>query len=102
MRHELKKHIDSLDGIRGVAILLVFLFHYMPRNPRNPLSWLASLGWSGVDLFLVLSGFLITGILYDTRESKNFFKVFYVRRALRLFPLYFFAVGIVLLVAALL
>jgi peptidoglycan/LPS O-acetylase OafA/YrhL len=102
MRQELKKHIDSLDGLRGVAILLVFLFHYMPRNPRNPLSWLASLGWSGVDLFLVLSGFLITGILYDTRESKNFFKVFYSRRALRLFPLYFFAVGIVLLVAALL
>jgi peptidoglycan/LPS O-acetylase OafA/YrhL len=102
MRHELKKHIDSLDGLRGVAILLVFLFHYMPRNPRNPLSWLASLGWSGVDLFLVLSGFLITGILYDTRKSKNFFKVFYARRALRLFPLYFFAVGIVLLVAALL
>jgi len=102
MRYELKRHIDSLDGLRGVAILLVFLFHYLPRNLRSPLSWLASLGWSGVDLFLVLSGFLITGILYDTRESKNFFKVFYARRALRLFPLYFFAVGIVLLVAAML
>ena len=97
-----ERHIDSLDGLRGIAILLVFFFHYLPRNPYNPLSWLASIGWSGVDLFFVLSGFLITGILYDTRESNNFFRVFYARRALRLFPLYFFAVGIVLLVAALL
>ena len=97
-----ERHIDSLDGLRGIAILLVFFFHYLPRNPHSPLSWLASVGWSGVDLFFVLSGFLITGILYDTRESSNFFRVFYARRALRLFPLYFFAVGIVLLVGALL
>jgi peptidoglycan/LPS O-acetylase OafA/YrhL len=95
-----ERHIDSLDGLRGIAILLVFFFHYLPRNPNSPLSWLASVGWSGVDLFFVLSGFLITGILYDTRESSNFFRVFYARRALRLFPLYFFAVGIVLLAAA--
>jgi peptidoglycan/LPS O-acetylase OafA/YrhL len=97
-----EKHIDSLDGLRGIAILLVFFFHYLPRNSHNPLSWLASLGWSGVDLFFVLSGFLITGILYDTRKATNFFKVFYARRALRLFPLYFFAVSIVLVVAVLL
>jgi peptidoglycan/LPS O-acetylase OafA/YrhL len=97
-----EKHIDSLDGLRGIAILLVFFFHYLPRNSHNPLSWLASVGWSGVDLFFVLSGFLITGILYDTRKATNFFKVFYARRALRLFPLYFFAVSIVLVVAALL
>ena len=96
-----EKHIDSLDGLRGLAILLVFLYHYLPRNLHNPLSWLASVGWTGVDLFFVLSGFLITGILYDTRKSANFFRVFYARRALRLFPLYFFAVGIVLFVAAL-
>jgi peptidoglycan/LPS O-acetylase OafA/YrhL len=94
-----EKHIDSLDGLRGIAILLVFFFHYLPRNSHSPLSWLASVGWSGVDLFFVLSGFLITGILYDTRRSSNFFKVFYVRRALRLFPLYFFAIGLVLFVA---
>jgi peptidoglycan/LPS O-acetylase OafA/YrhL len=97
-----EKHIDSLDGLRGIAILLVFFFHYLPRNSHNPLSWLASVGWSGVDLFFVLSGFLITGILYDTRKATNFFKVFYARRALRLFPLYFFAVSIVLVVAVLL
>ena len=97
-----ERHIDSLDGLRGIAILLVFFFHYLERNPHNPLSWIASVGWSGVDLFFVLSGFLITGILYDTRKATNFFKVFYARRALRLFPLYFFAVSIVLVVAVLL
>src|ERR1700761_6273992 len=96
------KHIESLDGLRGIAILLVFFFHYLPRNSHNPLSWLASVGWSGVDLFFVLSGFLITGILYDTRESRNFFKVFYARRALRLIPLYALAVGIVLSVSLML
>jgi peptidoglycan/LPS O-acetylase OafA/YrhL len=97
-----EKHVDSLDGLRGIAILLVFLFHYLPRNPHNPLSWIASFGWTGVDLFLVLSGFLITGILFDTRRSGNFLRVFYARRALRIFPLYFLAVGVVLLVAAIL
>jgi peptidoglycan/LPS O-acetylase OafA/YrhL len=97
-----EKHIDSLDGFRGIAILLVFFFHYLPRNLHNPFSWVASLGWTGVDLFFVLSGFLITGILYDTRHATNFFKAFYARRALRLFPLYFLAVGIVLFTAALL
>jgi peptidoglycan/LPS O-acetylase OafA/YrhL len=90
-----KLHIKSLDGWRGIAILLVFLFHYLPRSPHNPLSWLASAGWWGVDLFFVLSGFLITGILYDTRQSNGFFKAFYARRALRLFPVYCLAVLVV-------
>lgn len=101
MRVGSEKHIDSLDGLRGVAILLVFFYHYLPRNLHNPLSWLASVGWTGVDLFFVLSGFLITGILYDTRGASNSFRAFYVRRALRLFPLYFAAIGIVLSAAAL-
>jgi peptidoglycan/LPS O-acetylase OafA/YrhL len=94
------RHIDSLDGLRGIAILLVFLFHYLPRNPSNPLSLVASLGWTGVDLFFVLSGFLITGILYQSVGMAGYFTVFYIRRALRLLPLYCLAVAIVLSVAA--
>lgn len=89
-------HIDSLDGWRGIAILLVFLFHYLPHNTHSPFVFLGSLGWTGVDLFFVLSGFLITGILFDSRNSSNFFRSFYVRRALRLFPVYFLAVAVVI------
>jgi peptidoglycan/LPS O-acetylase OafA/YrhL len=91
-----KGHIRSLDGLRGIAILLVFLYHFFPRDLHNPLSPISSIGWSGVDLFFVLSGFLITGILIDTRESPNRFKSFYSRRALRLLPVYFLAVAVVL------
>jgi peptidoglycan/LPS O-acetylase OafA/YrhL len=101
MKPDSETHIDSLDGLRGLAILLVFFYHYLPRNLYNPLSWLASVGWTGVDLFFVLSGFLITGILYETRGVENFFGAFYARRALRLLPLYFVAIGIVLIAAAL-
>jgi peptidoglycan/LPS O-acetylase OafA/YrhL len=89
-------HIRSLDGLRGVAILLVVFYHYLPRYNRNPISAIASLGWSGVDLFFVLSGFLITGILYDTRTASGRFSAFYARRALRLLPLYSLAIAVIL------
>ena len=88
--------IKSLDGLRGIAILLVFFCHYVPQDRHDPLSAAARLGWVGVDLFFVLSGFLITGILVDTRESVDRFKSFYVRRILRLLPVYFTAVAIVI------
>jgi len=72
-------YFPALDGIRALAFLTVFANHYL----RLP--W----GWAGVDVFFVLSGFLITGILFDTREQANRVRSFYVRRILRIFPLYF-------------
>jgi peptidoglycan/LPS O-acetylase OafA/YrhL len=76
-----------------MAILLVILSHFSgtsvaPAGIRKVLY----LGWSGVDLFFVLSGFLITGILLDTSGSKNRLSSFYTRRILRIFPLYFLSV----------
>jgi peptidoglycan/LPS O-acetylase OafA/YrhL len=88
--------LPELDGLRGLAILLVLVFHYFagPAQPA-PGSWLALAvrpllyAWSGVDLFFVLSGFLIGGILIDQRASGNYFRVFYFRRACRILPLYY-------------
>jgi len=90
------KHYLPLDGLRGIAIFLVFWNHHQLPYPALRWTWL---GWTGVDLFFVLSGFLITGILFDTLHNPNFFRTFYIRRTLRIFPLYFaywIAVGIVL------
>ena len=83
-------HILSLDGLRGMAVLLVLICHYLPHTGLGPFGLIGSFGWSGVDGFLVLSGFLITGILYRQRGAAHYFRNFYVRRALRLFPLYYF------------
>ena len=89
-------HNPALDGLRGIAILLVLLHHYTVLEPRGPLeAWFADLaliGWTGVDLFFVLSGFLITGILIDARGSEQYFASFYARRTLRIFPLYYVVV----------
>jgi len=89
--------MPELDGLRGIAIFLVLIWHYVFNllgfGPGSFGAYvLASLRltWSGVDLFFVLSGFLICGILMDNRSSNNFFKVFYVRRICRIFPLYYF------------
>ena len=70
--------------MRAAAILIVFFGHY--EASAHPL---LSYGWAGVDLFFALSGFLITGILYDTRDTANRFQTFYMRRTLRIFPLYY-------------
>src|SRR5262249_9179427 len=84
----------ALDGLRGIAILAVMLHHFKSYGSGSGEAlWgqayaaVADLGWAGVDLFFVLSGFLITGILYDTRSSSRYFPVFYARRTLRIFPL---------------
>jgi peptidoglycan/LPS O-acetylase OafA/YrhL len=87
-------HLGVLDGVRGLAILLVLVYHFtLGMGAENLLSRLffrlTGAGWCGVDLFFVLSGFLITGILYDARKSPHRFRNFYARRALRIFPLYY-------------
>ena len=87
--------IPALDGLRGIAILLVLMvhsfsdFHFVHHPGLTWLVRMSRLGWSGVDLFFVLSGFLIGGILLDARNSPNYFKTFYIRRAYRILPLYF-------------
>src|ERR1700722_2581781 len=90
------RRIPELDGVRGIAILCVIYWHYFcnpaVRNFDPFVLFLRRIGvfsWGGVDLFFVLSGFLLGGILLANKESPNLFRAFYVRRCLRIFPLYF-------------
>ncbi|MFT3913273.1 MAG: acyltransferase [Anaeromyxobacteraceae bacterium] len=93
---ERRTQLPELDGLRGLAITLVVIFHfglgyrarYQTGFDALP-STLIGFGWAGVDLFFVLSGFLITGILLDTRAAPNYFSSFFARRSLRIFPLYY-------------
>jgi peptidoglycan/LPS O-acetylase OafA/YrhL len=88
-------HIVELDGLRGFAVLIVMFYHFMhvPMNSVNSFDRSFEnfflCGWIGVDLFFVLSGFLITRILINTKFDKNYFKSFYYKRTLRIFPLYY-------------
>jgi len=81
--------IPQLDAVRGIAILVVIFHNYSSQLSSLPLQSLARYGWMGVDLFFVLSGYLITGILFDTKQSPSYFKNFYARRCLRIWPLYY-------------
>jgi peptidoglycan/LPS O-acetylase OafA/YrhL len=82
-----KPYYMSFNGLRGFAVLLVFLHHF--EQYFHSIVFFQRVGWMGVDLFFVLSGFLITGILYDSLDGTNFFRSFYVRRALRIFPIFY-------------
>ena len=97
-------HKPELDGIRGIALLAVMLSHGGPLIIRGGilskiLVYSMVPGWSGVELFFVLSGFLIAGILLKTKSADNYFSSFYARRFLRIFPIYYLAVTVALLVA---
>jgi peptidoglycan/LPS O-acetylase OafA/YrhL len=100
--------VPELDGIRGCAILLVLVWHYIacqlhavPGTAAAYVERSLSMTWSGVDLFFVLSGFLISGILLDNRPATNYFRVFYARRICRIFPLYFLVLGLFMFFLAL-
>jgi peptidoglycan/LPS O-acetylase OafA/YrhL len=89
------KYYKILDGLRGIAALMVMAFHFIPGADaaRHPVLHLihkvAVFGQTGVTLFFVLSGFLITRILLTAKTQKNYFLNFYIKRALRIFPLYY-------------
>jgi peptidoglycan/LPS O-acetylase OafA/YrhL len=93
------KYYKNLDGVRAIAALMVMVFHFFQHvEPStkllNILTKVSVFGQTGVTLFFVLSGFLITRILLDTKETTGYFKNFYLRRALRIFPLYYLFLAI--------
>lgn len=93
MNSSQQEHEPLLDGVRGLAIFSVIIFHSSLIPNQNffdkLLHGMSLAGWAGVDLFFVLSGFLITGILLRTKGTPNFFFNFYMRRSLRIMPLYY-------------
>lgn len=101
----LQPHMPALDVLRGIAILVVVIFHGMAysvnfhwTNPvANALFQSTWAGWTGVNLFFVLSGFLITGNLMDSEKRSNYYSRFYIRRALRILPVYIVVLIVLLL-----
>lgn len=100
------ERLPALDGLRGVAVLLVVLAHFYRREllpeadywTRATMGRIFGAGWMGVELFFVLSGFLITGILLDHKNKSGSLLSFYARRCLRIFPLYFLSLSVIFLI----
>ncbi len=93
----LPTYLPELDGLRGLAILWVVLYHCHPRLVGTWIYYAAIWGWAGVILFFILSGFLITSILLTTRDKPRYFHNFHARRALRIWPLYILLLAVVYL-----
>lgn len=95
-------HMPAIDGLRGIAILLVLIHHFTPAVSGSAFTkrmlMISHTGWIGVDLFFVLSGFLITCILLKTRSGPDYFLNFYARRTLRIFPIYYITLVALLVV----
>jgi peptidoglycan/LPS O-acetylase OafA/YrhL len=93
-------HVPALDGVRGLAVMMTVGAHLWLTNEHpgsRVITLLTSVRmslWLGVDLFLALSGFLITGILFDTVGSPHYLRNFYARRVLRIFPVYYAAIAV--------
>ncbi len=101
------KRVPQIDGLRAIAIMLVVSFHYINNQLINSRLYLGKLsaklfsfGWAGVDLFFVLSGFLIGGILISNKNKQNYFSTFYIRRFLRIIPNYYLLVIIFVLICS--
>jgi peptidoglycan/LPS O-acetylase OafA/YrhL len=104
---ESRERIPELDGVRGIAILLVLVWHFvgaplgqLPGPAAQLVQRILGIAGSGVDLFFVLSGFLIGGILLDHRTSPRYFRAFYARRLTRILPLYFVWLGLFFVLVA--
>ena len=97
---QLPSHLPSLDGVRGLAIMLVLMHNFLILGKPSGLfaqyvGYVMNVGWIGVRLFFVLSGFLITRILLETQDAPNYYSAFFARRVLRIFPLYYAALFLV-------
>lgn len=90
----LPKYIPELQGLRGLAVLGVVFYHCHPRLEGTWLYYGSLWGWAGVNLFFVLSGFLITSILLESRDRPHYFRNFYARRALRIWPVYLLVLAV--------
>ncbi len=101
--------IEELDGLRGIAILIVMMFHTMLFGPNQAIGTfsqnaikIVEFGWSGVDLFFTLSGFLIASILFSERNQPHFIRHFFIKRFFRIFPPFLLIFGIIFLLGMLL
>jgi peptidoglycan/LPS O-acetylase OafA/YrhL len=93
----LPSYIPELQGLRGLAVLAVVFYHCHPRLEGTWVHYASLWGWAGVNLFFVLSGFLITSILLESRDKEKYFRNFYGRRALRIWPVYVLVLVVVYL-----